>query len=124
MVEIVNDASEFKITLDDAVTVLTREKNKNYVPGHPYMNSETVPKIDDFEPFYVYGENLRMNLLGRAMADQQHVTWGAGTHSSTPVILGAFGPAHATKRFGGMLHATDVGKGMIELITSESPAAR
>lgn len=122
LVEIVNDASAFKITLDDAVRVLTRERNKNYVPGHPYMNTETVPKIDDFEPFYVYGENLRMNLLGRAMAAQQHVTWGAGTHSSTPVILGAFGPDHAAKRFGGMLHATDVGKRMIELITAEAPA--
>lgn len=122
LVEIVNDASAFKITLDDAVRVLTRERNKNYVAGHPYMNTETVPKIDDFEPFYVYGENLRMNLLGRAMAAQQHVTWGAGTHSSTPVILGAFGPAHAAKRFGGMLHATDVGQRMIELITAESPA--
>lgn len=122
LVEIVNDASAFKITLEDAVNVLTREKNKNYVAGHPYMNTETVPKIDDFEPFYVYGENLRMNLLGRAMAAQQHVTWGAGTHSSTPVILGAFGPDHAAKRFGGMLHATDVGQRMIELITAESPA--
>jgi alkaline phosphatase len=123
LVEIVNDASAFKITLDDAVNVLTREKNKNYVAGHPYMNTETVPKIDDFEPFYVYGENLRMNLLGRAMAAQQHVTWGAGTHSSTPVILGAFGPEHAAKRFGGMLHATEVGKRMIELITAEAPAS-
>jgi alkaline phosphatase len=104
------------------VEVLTRAKNKNYIPGHPYMNTETVPRIQDFEPFYVYGENLRMNLLGRAMASQQHVTWGAGTHSSTPVILGAFGPDHATKRFGGMLHATDVGQRMIELITSEAPA--
>ena len=121
LVEIVNDASAFKITLDDAVHVLTRAKNKNYVPGHPYMNTETVPKIDDFEPFYVYGENLRMNLLGRAMAAQQHVTWGAGTHSSTPVVLGAYGPEHAAKRFGGMLHATDVGQRMIELITAETP---
>lgn len=122
LMQIVNDASAFKITLDDAVNVLARERNKNYVAGHPYMNTETVPKIDDFEPFYVYGENLRMNLLGRAMADQQHVTWGAGTHSSTPVVLGAFGPEHAAKRFGGMLHATDVGQRMIELITAETPA--
>lgn len=122
LMQIVNDSSAFKITLDDAVNVLARERNKNYVAGHPYMNTETVPKIDDFEPFYVYGENLRMNLLGRAMADQQHVTWGAGTHSSTPVILGAFGPEHAAKRFGGMLHSTDVGKRMIELITVETPS--
>ncbi|HEX6961756.1 MAG TPA: alkaline phosphatase [Lacipirellula sp.] len=118
LVEIVNDACQFKINLDDAVAVLTRERNRNYVEGHPYMNTKTVPMIRDFEAFYVYGENLRMNLLGRALADQQHVTWGAGTHSSTPVILGAYGPPHATRRFRGMLHSTDVGQRMIELISA------
>ena len=117
LVEIVNGASAFKITLDDAVTVLTRARNRNYVAGHPYMNTQTVPRIRDFEAFFVYGENLRMNLLGRVLAEQQHVTWAAGTHSSTPVVMGAFGPPTVTSRFNGMLHATDVGKRMIELIS-------
>lgn len=116
LMEIVNGASAFKITLDDAVSMLTRARNRNYVAGHPYMDSQTVPRIRDFEPFYVYGENLRMNILARAVALQQHVTWGAGTHTSTPVILGAYGPKSATSRFSGMIHATDVGKRMIELV--------
>jgi alkaline phosphatase len=122
LVEIVNDALPFKITLDDAVRVLTRAANRNYVPNHPYMSTQTVPRIRDFEAFYVYGENLRMNLLGRVVAQQQHVTWGAGTHSSTPVILGAFGPPAAMNRFKGMLHATEVGQRMIELISANQPA--
>jgi len=124
LVEIVNGASAFKITLDDAVTVLTRARNRNYVKGHPYMNSQTAPRIRDFEAFYVYGENLRMNLLGRVVANQQHITWGAGTHTSTPVILGAYGPDAATRRFSGMLHSTEVGQRMIELLSGgETPAA-
>lgn len=118
LVQIVNDASQFKITLDDAVDVLTRARNKNYVAGHPYMSGQTVPRIRDFEPFYVYGENLRMNLLGRVLAEQQHITWGAGTHSSTPVIMGALGPPAAARRFRGMIHATEVGQRMIELISA------
>jgi alkaline phosphatase len=122
LMEIVNDAMPFKITLEDAVRVLTRAANRNYVPGHPYMNTQTVPRIRDFEAFYVYGENLRMNLLGRVVAEQQHVTWGAGTHSSTPVIMGAFGPPAAMNRFKGMLHATEVGQRMIELISAGQPA--
>lgn len=122
LVEIVNGSSAFKITLDDAVNVLTRARNRNYIEGHPYMNTKTVPRIRDFEAFYVYGENLRMNLLGRALAEEQHVTWGAGTHSSTPVVMGAYGPPAATRRFSGMLHATDVGKRMIELIAAPQPA--
>jgi alkaline phosphatase len=122
LVEIVNGSSAFKITRDDAVQVLKRAPNRNFVEGHPYMNSKTVPRVRDFEAFYVYGENLRMNLLGRAVAEEQHVTWGAGTHSSTPVILGAYGPPQATRRFSGMLHATDVGKRMIELISTNQPS--
>jgi len=118
LVEIVNEASALKITLGDAVRVLTRARNRNYVEGHPYMNTRTVPRIRDFEAFYVYGENLRMNLLGRVLADQQHITWGAGTHYSTPVIMGAVGPPAAARRFNGMLHATDVGRRMIELISA------
>jgi hypothetical protein len=56
------------------------------------------------------------------LAKEQHITWGAGTHSSTPVIMGALGPAAAMRRFSGMLHATDVGQRMIELIRAGQPA--
>jgi alkaline phosphatase len=117
LVAMVNDASEAKITLDDAVAVLTRARNRSYVAGHPYMNTQTVPQIVDFEAFYVYGENLRMNQLARRLAPQLHVAWSAGTHTSTPVLIGAYGPPAATRRFSGLMHATDVGKRMIELIS-------
>jgi len=118
LVEIVNGGSAAKITLDDAVAVLTRARNRNYIAGHPYMNTQTVPRIRDFEAFYVYGENLRMNQLGRRLAPQQHVVWGAGTHTSTPVLIGAFGPPAATRQFTGIMHATDVGKRIISLLTA------
>jgi alkaline phosphatase len=59
-----------------------------------------------------------MNVLGRRLADEQHVVWGAGTHTSTPVLIGAFGPAAATRQFTGIMHATDVGKRMISLLTA------
>jgi alkaline phosphatase len=124
LVEIVNSGTAFKITLDDAVAVLTRRRNHNYVEGHPYMGTPTVPRIRDFEAFYVYGENLRMNILGRRIAPQQHVTWGAGTHTSTPVIIGAYGPPEAARQFTGILHATDVGRRMIALVTGKAAVER
>lgn len=123
LVDIVNASSAFKIDLNDATNVLARAPNHSYVPGHPYMNTPTVPKIQDFEPFYVYGEFLKCNLLGRALADDQHVVWGSGTHTSTPVLLGALGPPAAQQRFVGMLHSTDVGKRLIELISGGTTAA-
>lgn len=118
LVQIVNGGSAAKITLDDAVAALVRTRNRNYVAGHPYMSTQTVPRIRDFEAFYVYGENLRMNVLGRRLADEQHVVWGSGTHTSTPVLIGAFGPPAAARQFAGVMHATDVGKRMISLLTT------
>jgi alkaline phosphatase len=122
LVEIVNASSEFKITRDDAANILARAPNKSYVEGHPYLNTPTLPRIRDFEAFYVYGENLRMNLLGRAVAHQQHVVWASGTHTSTPVILGAYGPPAAMRQFATMLHSTEVGQRMIELFSGNPPA--
>ena len=122
LVELVNAASEFKISLQDATEVLTRAPNGNYVPGHPFTGTQTVPQIRDYDAFYVYGENLRMDLLGRKLATQQHITWGAGTHTSTPIVISAFGPNAATQRFGGMIHATDVGQRMIELLGGPAAA--
>ncbi|HMP08450.1 MAG TPA: alkaline phosphatase, partial [Lacipirellulaceae bacterium] len=116
LVKIVNSASQAKITLDDAVAVLTRMRNRNYVAGHPFLNAPTVPQIRDFESFYVYGENLRMNQLGRRLAAQQSVVWSSGTHTSTPVLIGAYGPPEATRCFAGLMHATDVGQRMIALL--------
>ena len=56
------------------------------------------------------------------MAAQQHVTWSAGTHTSTPVLIGASGPPEAIREFTGMMHATDVGKRMIDLLTAGQTA--
>jgi alkaline phosphatase len=124
LVEIVNASFEFKITREDAEDMLARAPNKSYVQDHPYLNTPTLPRIRDFEAFYVYGENLRMNLLGRAVAGQQHTVWASGTHTSTPVLLGAYGPPAATRQFATMLHSTEVGQRMIELISGMSVAPK
>jgi alkaline phosphatase len=123
LVEIVNASFEFKITREDAENILARAPNKSYVENHPYLNTPTLPRIRDFDAFYVYGENLRMSLLGRAVADQQHTVWASGTHTSTPVLLGAYGPPEATRQFATMLHSTEVGQRMIALFSGNPPAS-
>ncbi len=115
LVTLVNASLEFEITLDDAVDILARTRNRQYAAGHPYLGTPTVPRIRDFDSFYVYGENSRMNLLGRTVAAQQNVVWGTGTHTSTPVVLVAKGPA--AHGFAGMHHATEIGRRMIQLIS-------
>jgi len=114
--EIVNLVTSFQITTADAVAILTREMNRQHQADHKFLGSHTVPKVDDFSEFYVYGENSRMNLLGRKLAAQQNTVWATGTHTNTPVLLIAYGPAPATERFQGMLHSTDVGRKLIHLV--------
>lgn len=118
LVEMVNDAvAPYSITLDDATKILTRAPNRNYKEGHPYLGTKTVPQMPDQQDFFVYGENLRFNRLGHILGGQQHVVWGTGTHTSTPVAIISYGPG--SERFSGLMHATDVGKRMIELVKGE-----
>ena len=120
LMELVNEAvAPFSITLSDATEILTRMPNQQYVAGHAYLGTKTIPKMPDQASFYVYGENGRMNHLGHILGAQQNVVWGTGTHTNTPVPLITFGPSSATQRFSGFLHATDVGKRMIALVRGE-----
>jgi alkaline phosphatase len=120
LMELVNDAVKpFAITLQDATDILARAPNRYYVPDHAYLGTQTVPAMPDQEAFYVYGENLRMNHLGHILGVQQNVVWGSGTHTATPVALVSIGPPAAIARFTGLIHSTDIGKGMIALVRGE-----
>jgi alkaline phosphatase len=115
LVTMVNEAvAPYRITLDDATKILTRVPNKNYKKGHPYLGTKTVPQMPDQQDFFVYGENLRFNRLGHILGGQQHVVWGTGTHTNTPVAIISHGPG--SDRFSGLMHATDVGKKLIDLV--------
>jgi alkaline phosphatase len=118
LMAVVNEAvAPYSITLEDATKILTRTPNRNYKEGHPYLGTKTVPQMPDQEDFFVYGENLRFNRLGHILGAQQHVVWGTGTHTNTPVAIISYGPG--SDRFAGLMHATDVGQRMIELVKGE-----
>jgi alkaline phosphatase len=110
-------AAPYSITLEDATKILTRTPNRNYKEGHPYLGTKTVPQMPDQEDFFVYGENLRFNRLGHILGGQQHVVWGTGTHTNTPVAIISYGPG--SDRLAGLMHSTDVGQRMIELVKGE-----
>lgn len=110
LVSLVNENSEFDITLDQAEAILARENNEYQVKGHKYLNADTFPKVNDFKAFYVYGNEIRNDLLGRALGEQQNVVWGTGTHTSTPVAVIAFGPDAVASKFSSMTHHIELGK--------------
>ncbi|MDZ4659534.1 MAG: alkaline phosphatase [Bythopirellula sp.] len=118
LVTMVNESvAPYSITLEDATKILTRTTNRNYKKGHAYLGTKTVPQMPDQQDFFVYGENLRFNRLGHILGAQQHVVWGTGTHTNTPVAIISHGPG--SEKFSGLMHATDVGQRMIELVKGE-----
>ncbi len=117
LMEKVNAASRFPITLDDAAGVLATEPNETYVPGHRYLNEREIPRIRDFREFYVDPPRARAALLGRALARQQGLVWGTGTHTSTLVLAIASGPPAWTRRFAGLHHETEIGRILMEALS-------
>ncbi|MCX4029033.1 alkaline phosphatase [Spartinivicinus marinus] len=110
LVKIVNANSEFKITNAQAERILATAQNPYYQPDHKYLSLKQFPKVSDFTAFYVYGDEVKLNLLGRELAEQQNVVWGTGTHTHTPVAVLAYGPESLTKSFATIQHHTDIGQ--------------
>lgn len=113
---IVSNMGSFTLTEEQAARVLKRAVNPIWAQGHKYLSAETLPEVRDFKEFYVYGDEIQMNLLGRELAAQQNVVWGTGTHTSTPVTVMAYGPKHITAAFSGMQHNTQVGEKMMNAL--------
>ncbi len=114
--DVVNQYSDYKVTVDQAIAIAEREVNEYQVDGHPYLGASEFPKIVDFKEFYVYGDDLHADLIGRAIAAQQNIVWGTGTHTASPVAVYAFGPENITKQFSTMQHHVDLGLKMMAAI--------
>jgi alkaline phosphatase len=110
----INDNTEFTITQADADRILEHEVNEYHEAGHKYLAATEFPKVDDFEEFYVYGEEVHLNLIGRALAKHQNTVWSTGTHTHTPVQVIAWGPKEAQQRFNGLMNHVEVGAQLIE----------
>ncbi|KGK01194.1 alkaline phosphatase [Thalassotalea sp. ND16A] len=109
----VNEFSQFKITAEQAQPISEREVNEYQVADHKYLDSYEFPKINDFKEFYVYGDELHGNLIGRALSAGQNTVWGTGTHTAAPVPVYVFGPEAVSKQFATMQHHVDIGNKMI-----------
>ena len=113
LAKVVNDNNSFEIDEKAAQRILTKAPNPYQVDGHKYMATKTLPKVNDFRAFFVYGDEIQMNLLARELAEAQNTVWGTGTHTSTPVAVIAYGKDDLVKGFGGIKHHTDIGQKLL-----------
>jgi alkaline phosphatase len=116
LAEIINANNAFPITTKQAKNIMATTKNPYHVAGHQYMSKETLPKINDFQAFYVYGKEIHWDLIGRELAQQQNVVWGTGTHTSTPVNVIAWGPESDIRPLAKIAHHAEVGQHMMDTI--------
>lgn len=111
--EVINQHSDFKVTLAQAVEITKREMNEYHQDNHTYLSATEFPKINDFKEFYVYGDEVHGNLIGRALSAEQNVVWGTGTHTASPVPVYVFGPEAITKQFSTLQHHTELAQKMM-----------
>jgi len=114
LMKLVNESLSFPITEDQAERILETEPNLYRVENHPRLDVDEFPRIDDFEEFYVYGEEGRTAILARLIAADQGVVWATGTHTATPVYVIAAGPS--AYRFSGVHHSSEVGSLLQKLL--------
>ncbi len=90
----------YTVTLDNAEKVGQSVYDDN--------DATMIPAFEDFGDFYVYAKEDYTGKIARAIASEQSVVWGTGTHTAAPVPVYTFGPAGVTKQFSTMQHHVDV----------------
>jgi alkaline phosphatase len=73
-----------------------------------------VAKIDDYDVFYPDPLSRLTSRIARVTAKKTGVTWSTGNHTSTPVLITAFGPQKASEQFHGVMTHAEVGRKMRE----------
>ncbi|TMO67126.1 alkaline phosphatase [Pseudoalteromonas aurantia] len=109
----VNQYSQYKINIDQAAEIGEREVNDYFVADHKYQSADIVPRFSDFKEFYVYADEDHAAKVGRALAADQNVVWGTGTHTAAPVPVYAVGPEGVTKQFSTMQHHVEISQKMM-----------
>lgn len=99
----VESNTPYRLTIDQAREVLRRN------PGMD--NAQT----KDFSEFYVH-KNVHANLLGRAVSRQTSTIWGAGTPTSTPVLIMAAGPMEHASRVRGFMDNTQISEIILDAL--------
>src|SRR5690554_3670670 len=89
----VNDNMEFKITKEQAERIL-----------------QSPAKTQDSSEFYVYQDEIPLNLLASELAAQQNVVWATGTHTASPVPVFVLAPQATLHRFSGIMTHAQIGE--------------
>ncbi|MFC6670472.1 alkaline phosphatase [Marinobacterium aestuariivivens] len=122
LARVISADNAFPVTEQQAERILETTENPYLTPDHDYLAAARLPKVRDFQAFYVYGDEIQHNLIGRELAEAQNVVWGTGTHTHTPVNVIAWGPDAAIRPLSGLIHHADLGHHLQAVLDSPSEA--
>ena len=114
LAKIISANNQFPVTEEQAENIFATADNPFHDAKNKYMKYKILPKINDFKAFYVYQDEMQLNLMGRELAQQQNVVWGTGTHTSTPVGVIAWGPEAEARAFVKIGHHAEVGQQLMD----------
>lgn len=100
---LVKDTTGFELTKDEAIEILAAANAK----GQSTTNSAI---MEEFKR--TFASNVAGNLIGHALAKEQQVVWGTGTHTMAMVPLMVLGPKEHLGHFRGLMHSTEVNHAM------------
>ena len=117
LMELVNQNTEFDISLSQAARILTTAGNPYYVKDHDSLGYKIVPRMDVNAAFYSDPtDDNRLNLLAIEVANSQSVIWSNGNHTATPVMVFASGPRQATSQFIQLMDHRQLGQKLRKIV--------
>lgn len=116
LLRLVNENTEFPITLSDARRLLGETKGPFGFLGFSARDERPEPPSSDLSAFYPDFSDRRPAVLSSIVSERTGIVWGTGTHTTTPVLVIAVGPAEIEKQFDGLHTMQELGQHMQRLL--------
>ena len=111
LIRFVKELTSLDLTEVQAKQLIADFKRPNAMQG-----SDSICMHDTFYPQQIDAASARLAL---ALAPKTGITWGTGTHTSTPVIATALGPKNKIQDFAGIYRLSELGKKLENLIMAD-----
>ena len=106
----VEENTAFTLTEEQAASLLTKDPQTGF------------PVTKEYSDYYSSDEKTPTALMGRLFGKEMNTAWAAGTHTHTPVMVIANGPAG--EKFHGLLDNVDIPRIIAREWGANLPAAK
>jgi alkaline phosphatase len=113
----VQDATGVVLTPDETARILQERPNPFMLDDEDDADVAMIPDLGDDQVFYTNSMNMLCGLLARRTGIDRNIAWACGTHTAAPVPLIVLGPDDILDRFSPVMHTTDTGMLLHEIVS-------